>query len=153
MLLAATPSAELSIAIPYAIGFAKMSWPLAMTLAIIGNMLPMLVIIWYMHIIAGFFADRIPVLKRFLHWWFARTHGNAAEKVRKYGVWALIPFTAIPMPLPFMGAYTASVATYLFDLPRGKATLAIFIGVCISATIMTLVTLGFIQGLDWILEH
>jgi len=71
---------------------------------------------------------------------FERTRRKLNGRVEKYGYWALTLFVAIPLPVT--GAWTGTLAAFVFGLPKKASFIAIFIGVCISATIVTLVTLG-----------
>ena len=61
----------------------------------------------------------------------------------------LILFVAIP--LPGTGAWTGSLVSSLFGLPKRKSLLAIFIGVLISGVIMTLASYGIVGFLSFIL--
>jgi len=57
-----------------------------------------------------------------------------SDKVSKYGVPGLIAFVAIP--LPATGAWTGSLVAYILGLPRGRAVLAIELGVLIAFAIV-----------------
>jgi len=47
----------------------------------------------------------------------------------------------VAFPLPFTGAWTGSLISYLFDLNISKSLITIFIGVLVAAGIMTIITL------------
>ena len=55
---------------------------------------------------------------------------------------ALMLFVAIP--IPGTGAWTGSLVAALFDLPKKRSLLAIFVGVLLSGVIMTLASYGFV---------
>jgi len=55
----------------------------------------------------------------------------------------LMTLTAIP--LPFTGAYTASLLAWLFNISRKRAYSAISFGVIISSLLVTLATVGVIK--------
>jgi len=82
----------------------------------------------------------LPWRRDFFDWLFDRTRRKLTGRVEKYGYWALTLFVAVPLPVT--GAWTGALAAFVFGLPKKKALLAIFVGVCISATIVTLVTVG-----------
>ena len=78
------------------------------------------------------------------------THENATREAAKPkmsgGVFvALMLFVAIP--LPATGAWTGSLVAALFDLPKKRSLLAIFLGVLISGTIMSLASYGVLEFL------
>ena len=73
-----------------------------------------------------------------------RSRGRIINRYKYYGV---ILFVAIP--LPFTGAWTGSLASYLFGFNKKKSLIAIFIGLLISGTIVTTITL-FSQ---WLLPY
>ena len=55
----------------------------------------------------------------------------------------MVIFVAIPLPIT--GAWTGSVAAFLFGIPFKRALGLIFIGVLISGLIVTFLTLGIIK--------
>jgi len=61
-----------------------------------------------------------------------------------FGVLALIPFAAIP--LPGSGAYTATLIAEIMGYDRIKSGLAIAIGVCLAAVIVMLASVGIISA-------
>jgi uncharacterized membrane protein len=79
-------------------------------------------------------------LNRFFTWLFERTRSKTIDKYIKYGYWALILFVAIPLPIT--GAWTGSVAAYIFNIPFKKSWWLILLGIIIAGLIMTFGTLG-----------
>ena len=63
--------------------------------------------------------------------------------MEKYGTWGLLLLVAIP--LPGTGAWTGSLVAALLHLKVQKATPVIFVGVCIAAFIMSVLTYGVIK--------
>ena len=49
------------------------------------------------------------------------------------------------IPLPGTGAWTGALVAAVLDMRLKKAIPAIFLGVCIAAAIMTMVTFGLIH--------
>jgi len=139
---AATPIFELRGSIPWAIHYYKMSWQKAYLLSIIGNLLPVPFIILILRYGVQLLI-KIPILKRFFDWLFARTRkrGKVIEKYKSAG---LILFVMIPLPVT--GAWTGSVAAYLFGISFFPALLCIFIGICLAGVIVTILSLFGIWG-------
>jgi uncharacterized membrane protein len=76
---------------------------------------------------------------KIMDWLFARTRKKANKQIRKYEYLGLFFFVAIP--LPFTGAWTGALISYLFNLKFFKSLLIIFLGVILAAIIMILLTL------------
>ena len=137
IILSATPIGELRVAIPFAITIFEFPWYYAFILAIIGNMLPVPLILLFIEAVAKWLS-KFPVMKRFFDWLFERTR-NKSGLLQKYGILGLILFVAIPLPVT--GAWTGSLAAVLLGIEFKKSLLAIFIGVIIAGIIMTCLTL------------
>jgi uncharacterized membrane protein len=77
-----------------------------------------------------------------------RVQKKLEKSVGKYGFWALMIFVMIPLPIT--GAYSGTLAAWAFKLPKGKAFLAVSLGVLIAGVI---VSLGFFFAknilIDW----
>ncbi|MCX8204529.1 MAG: small multi-drug export protein [Candidatus Nezhaarchaeota archaeon] len=69
--------------------------------------------------------------------WSARN--RAGPYVDKYGALGLAIFTAIP--LPFTGAWTASLAAHVLGMKRGRAVLSIWLGVLAAVLIVYVLAL------------
>lgn len=83
--------------------------------------------------------DRIGFVNKYVNQ--ARKRGE--KYVSKYGFGGLLLFVGIP--LPFTGVYTATALSYVFDMPKVKSYLAMLSGCCISAGIVTAITMGVIN--------
>ena len=57
----------------------------------------------------------------------------------------------VAVPLPGTGAWTGSLVTSLFDMPKRSSFLAIMLGVMISGVIMCLASYGVIGFLSFLL--
>jgi len=141
-LIAMTPVFELRGAIPLAIGLHGLPIWSAYLFAVIGNLVPIL-IIPLMGIVSKWLSARFSLFDRFFVWLFARTRKQHAKKFERYREFALILFVAIP--LPFTGVWTASLAAFVFGVPLKKAFPLIGIGVIIAGIIVTLLTLGALR--------
>lgn len=86
--------------------------------------------------------SRYPAFERFFEWMFRRTRrkGRLIERLKVLG---LVLFVAIPLPVT--GAWTGSVAAFLFRIPAWQALPAILCGVGVACVVVTLASLGIIQ--------
>jgi uncharacterized membrane protein len=134
--IAALPIVELRGALPAAIFVYGMPWYEAFTLSIIGNLIPVPFILWGMPI-AEKLLRKIPIFDRFFNWLFARTRRKAEDTIRIYGLIGLAIFVAVP--LPATGAWTGSLAAYLFGFKKVPALLSITLGVIGAGIIITII--------------
>lgn len=141
LILAMLPIFELRGSVP--IGLLLFDLPVWKTAlySILGNMLPIVFILLLLEPVYARLS-RYPRLDRFFQWLFKRTRrkGKLIERLELVG---LMLFVSIPLPVT--GAWTGSVAAFLFKIPFWKALLAIFCGVCIACVVVTLASLGVIQ--------
>lgn len=138
--MAMVPVVELRGAIP--LGVAAGLHPLAaMAAAVLGNLVPapfILLLIrrvfqWLRHFPRlGGLIDR---LERRAH-----LKGRTVQKYRTLGLVLLVA-----VPLPGTGAWTGALVAALLDMRLKNSVPCIFLGVCIAATIMTLITFGVIS--------
>jgi uncharacterized membrane protein len=143
LLMAMLPVTELRLAIPFAIGVLKMPIWQAFIFSVIGNIIPAVIIVWFLKPLADWLSAKSKFFHRFFTWWFERTIKNFSTKYEKYGLWALMLFVAIPLPVT--GAWTGAIAAFLFNIPRKKAIFFIFLGVIIAGVIVSLLTTGAIS--------
>jgi uncharacterized membrane protein len=113
---------------------------IALILAIIGNSIPIVFIILGLNKLVELAEKYSPFLKKMLESIFKRTRRKTWQKLEKYGLIALFIFVAIP--LPGTGAWTGSIAAWLFGLPLKKAFWPIFGGVIAAGIIVTILTVG-----------
>ena len=139
--LSMMPVGELRFGLPYGIALG-LDYPVALVAALLGNMIPVPFIIVYIKRIFLWMRAHLPVFNSFI----ARLEEKAnlkGETVEKYGPVGLLLFVAIP--LPGTGAWTGALVAALLDMKTEKAVPYIMLGVCIAASIMTLVTYGVIH--------
>jgi len=139
--LAMAPISELRGAIPYAVGVAEMAWQKAFIIAVIGNFVPVIPILY----LIGPVSDRLRrfrVFERFFDWLFARTR-RKGKLIAKFEIIGLILFVATPLPIT--GAWTGTLAAFLFGVKKRAAIPAIFVGICLAGIIVTLATTGVIN--------
>ena len=141
--LSMLPIIELRGGLPYGVSLG-LSYPEALIVAILGNMLPVPFIILYIRHIFRWLKKRSP-------WWQEKI--TALEKkahlkgrlVHKYSAIGLCILVAIPFP--GTGAWTGALVAAILDMRLRDAVPTIFLGVCIAAAIMTAVTYGVFRVL------
>ena len=138
--IAALPISELRGAIPVALGVYKLPLWSALLWAILGNLAPIPMILRLLEPVSNFLRQRSRLGDRFFHWLFARTRRKGEHYFRVYEEVGLILFVAIPLPMT--GAWTGSVAAFLFGIPPGRSFVLIAVGVLIAASVVTAATLG-----------
>jgi len=143
ILLAMTPINELRGTIPIALGIWNLGILKTFFFSVLGNMIPVFFLLWFWPHLADFFMRKSKMIKSLLDWVFKRTYKRFYEKYSLYGNLALIILVAIPFP--FTGAWTGTIASFLFKIPYYKGLGLIFLGVLIAGLIVTLGTLGFIS--------
>ncbi len=137
--IAMIPIAELRGAIPVALGAYDLAWWEVYFLAVIGNLVPVVFILWLIEPVSKFLR-RWKIFDKFFEWLFARTRKKFYAKHEKWGDFALITFVAIPLPVT--GAWTGSLAAFLFGINPKKALPLITLGVIIAGVIVTIISLG-----------
>ena len=68
-----------------------------------------------------------------------RARGKSKNVIRKYGVWGLMLFVMIPLPIT--GAYIGTIAAYIFGINYQKSLLAISSGITISSILVAIGTM------------
>ena len=140
-LVATLPIFELRGAIP--LGYAmQMTSPIFIyVLSVLGNFVPVLPILLLLGP-AERHLRRFKIFDRFFDWLFKRTVSRSAV-IKKYESLGLILFVAIPAPMT--GAWTGSIAAYLFKLPLRMAVPCIILGILIAGLVVSLVSQGVIS--------
>jgi len=143
--LSMIPVTELRAAIPIAIGIFNLSIHETIIFAILGDIVPAILILFGLEKLSYFLADRFDWYKKFQDWIFARTRRKFEKKYHKYGQIGLMIFVSIP--LPGTGSWTGAIAAFLFGIEKKRSLLFIFLGVIIAAVLVTLISVG-IFGFD-----
>jgi uncharacterized membrane protein len=139
IIIAGSPIVELRGAIPVAMGIFYFSWYKALILSLIGNILPIIPIIWFLDKLSGYLSKRFDFFNRFFNWLFERTRKRTKNGFDKWGKWALVVFVAIP--LPFTGVWTGSIAAFLFGVKYKNAFWLISLGALFAGILVTVLTL------------
>ncbi len=145
LLTAMTPIGELRVSIPLGLTILHQPWFLVFVISVIGNMIPPVFILWLFPKVSSWLMSHSKLMNKFFNWLFERTRKKAHDKIEKYGDLALIIFVAIP--LPNTGAWTGTLAAWLFGIPIKRALPNILYGVIIAGVIVTIITTGLINFL------
>jgi len=135
------PIVELRGAIPAGIVAFKMPWWRVFLIAVVGNMIPVPLILLLLGPLSRA-CMRFKAGRKFFDWLFARTRRKSAS-IEKYEALGLTIFVAIPLPMT--GAWTGAMAAFVMGIPFWKAMRYILLGVMIAGVIMTTLSL-----LGWI---
>ena len=65
----------------------------------------------------------------------SRARAKTNTVIKKYGVWGLMIFVMIPLPIT--GAYIGTIAAYIFGISYKKSLIAISSGIIISSIMVT----------------
>jgi uncharacterized membrane protein len=131
------PGFESRFVIPLiAINQFNWEWWKAFPFAIAGNMFLVPFGLLFLHKIEKIFS-RISFFKKLMDIIFPKIRRKADKKIQRYESIALIFFVAVP--LPFTGAGLGTLIAYLFDLKVTRSIFMIFIGVIISALLVTFI--------------
>ena len=133
ILVAALPVVELRGAIPLAINVFHFPWWYALMLAIIGNLIPVPIILLFLEAVSRQLS-KIGIFRRWFNWLeeSTRRRGKVVERYKHIG---LALFVAVPLPIT--GAWTGSLAATIFEVGFKQALLFIFIGICCAGGIVT----------------
>lgn len=140
---AATPIGELRLAIPLAIYNYQMSWLVVLPIALAGNILPVLILVPTLNRLSKFLLSFPNPLGKLLIWQRERLGRVQSAKFDRYGAWALVVLVAIPLPMT--GAWTGSLAAWVFHIPPHRAIPLITLGVFIAGIIVTIITISGAQ--------
>lgn len=138
VLVAAVPIIELRGAIPIGVA-AGLDVPTALIASIIGNMLPVPIIILFVRKVFAWMRKTSEKLNQIV----CKLEAKAESKkgvIDKYEWWGLVILVAIP--LPGTGAWTGGLVAAMLDMSLKRALPAIFIGVVIAGIIVTTITYG-----------
>jgi len=140
VIISITPVFELRGAIPVGIGVYKMGILETYFLAVLGNFIPVILLVFLFEKVANWLSTRFKFWEKFFDWLFERTRRKVKAKIEKYGDWGLFFFVAIPLPVT--GGWTGALGAFLFGINKFKAIGIIFCGILTAGLIVTLITIG-----------
>lgn len=139
------PIGELRASIPIALSTYGMNIFETYVISVLGNMVPVVAILWILEPVSRFLMSRSKLFNRFFTWLFNHTRKSHSKRFEKYEGFALIGFVGIPLPIT--GGWTGALIAFVFGIPPKRALLHIFIGVLIAGIIVTTVyeTVGYVR--------
>jgi uncharacterized membrane protein len=137
-LMAMTPIGELRLAIPVGLSLYQLDIFTVYLISVLGNITAVFIILTMLGFVSEKLSKHFYFFNRFFDFLFSKTRKNHSLKVKKYGVYALIAFVAIPLPVT--GGWTASLIAFVFDIPFKKAFPAIAVGILIAGVIVSFIS-------------
>ncbi|HXF44123.1 MAG TPA: small multi-drug export protein [Candidatus Paceibacterota bacterium] len=135
---AALPIFELRGAIPLAVFAYGMPALKAYLLGVLGSSLPVLPLLFFLNFVYMKAVHRFYWPNRFFTWLFERTRAKHAGHFMVWKDLALMVFVAVPLPMT--GAWSGTIAAFVFGIPMRQAAAMIIIGNAISGFIVLLLS-------------
>lgn len=110
-------------------------------IAVIGNIIPIPFILWFINSILNWMRKRKKLNK--IVKWLDKKIIKHKDQIEKYGFWGLVLFVGIP--LPGTGAWTGCLIAAVLEMDRKKAFIAAILGVLMASIIMMLISFGFLK--------
>lgn len=115
----------------------------AYIISIIGNLIPIPLILWLLDYVFDFMKKH-NILKKFVL--LCERKGNEKkDKIEKLGFWGLVLFVGVP--LPGTGAWTGCLIATILRMDKKKAFLAAALGVIMASIIMMLISYGVLANI------
>ncbi|HEB01393.1 MAG TPA: ligand-binding protein SH3 [Candidatus Portnoybacteria bacterium] len=140
LIMAMLPIVELRGAIPVALGVYHLSWPAAFGWAVLGNLIPVIFLLYLLDPLSRYLSHHFYFFNRFFIWLFEGTRRRHNHRFELLGALALI--TLVAVPLPMTGGWTGALVAFVFGIPFKKALPLIGLGILIAGTITTLISLS-----------
>jgi len=142
------PISELRGGIPYAI--ANVINPfLAYFICVGANILAFPIVFLFLEFLHPLFL-KVGIYQKLFDKFVLKTRKKLDTKIKKYGFWGLMLFVMIPLPVT--GAYTGSLAAWLFNIPKKKAFISVVLGVIISGIIVTIISLSGMEAFNFLIK-
>jgi len=138
-LLSILPISEVRGAIPYGIAVLKLKALPVFLISLFGNLLIGFFLLFILEKLFSFLSLKFKILKQFFDWLFERTRKKFSPYHQKWQNLGLCLFVALP--LPFTGAWTGSLAAFLFGIKKKGALISISLGVLIASILVLALTL------------
>ncbi len=122
-------------------------WQIVFVTCIIANALVSPIVFFALENLLHLFL-RVRFIKTFYERLVVKTQKNAKPLVDKYGFWGIAIFVGIP--LPGTGAWTGTLACFLFGMDLKKTVAANTLGVIIAGILVTVISLLGKAGLKFL---
>lgn len=142
LILAAVPVFEVRASIPLGIIAYKLPVLNIIFLSILGSILPVFPLLWFLKYMTGWLRKSNKTFDRFFEWLFARTRAKS-KLIEDLELVGLTLFIAVP--LPGTGVWTGTIAAYLLGLRWVPTFFAGLVGTAIASILVAAATLGVIN--------
>lgn len=142
-LISMAPISELRGSIPFGIAYCNLPVWQVYLVSVLGNTLISFILLILIEKVFNFLPKYFVFFRKIFNFVLEVTKRRHSKKFEIYRDLALVLLVAIP--LPFTGAWTASLCAFIFNIPKLRALSLIFVGVLIAGLIVTLLTLGIIS--------
>ena len=112
-------------------------------ISIIGNILPVPFILWFINRILAWMRKKKHLSK--VAKWLDKKVEKHKGQIEKYGFWGLVLFVGIP--LPGTGAWTGCLIASVLEMDRKKAFIAAMIGILMASIIMMILSFGLLKSI------
>ena len=140
-IISATPVLEVRGAVPIALLYFKLPVATTLLLCILGSILPVFPILWFLNTLTERLR-KIKLFDKFFEWLFHRTRSKS-KIIEEFELVGLTLFVAIPFP--GTGVWTGCVAAYLLGLPWIPTFICATIGTTIASLLMWAASAGIIN--------
>ena len=140
-LIAMSPIVELRGAIPVAIAVYHLPVWSAYLFSVLGNLVPLTLIVLLGEPVSKFISKKIHFLGRALELLFVHTRKTQQSKFEKLGK-NLAVIILVATPIPFVGGWTGAIAAFVFGVPLKRAFPLVVTGSFLAGAIVTTITLG-----------
>lgn len=111
-------------------------------ISIIGNILPVPFILWFINSILNWMRNS-KHFSKIANWLDEKVNKHKAQ-IEKYGFWGLVLFVGIP--LPGTGAWTGCLIAAVLNMNKKKAFLAAMLGILMASVIMMVLSFGLLKS-------
>ncbi len=132
-ILSILPISELRGAIPYAY-FNGLSLQASFLLGVLCNCLVAPIGFLFLNSLHKV-LDKCSLYHRIFEKTVTKARNKVGEKVKQYGLWGLMVFVAVPLPIT--GAWTGTIGAWVLGLDKKKSILSIWMGVLIAGIIVS----------------
>lgn len=139
------PFLEVQVALPLAVGAYQFSAEKAFWIVLIGNSLPLVILLPLCERLMRFLARRFTWIDQHVHQKLQQLRSDHQRSYDRFGVIVLWFFRAIP--LPGTGMWSASLLAQALLIPKWKACLAILCGNIVASIIVLLASQGVFEHL------
>ena len=132
------PIFELRLALPMA--YFKYGFNIyeSFALSVVGNMIPIIFILYLLEILVKIFSKWI-FFKKIFDWIYYHSEKAFSKNYEKWGKLGLVIFVGIPLPIT--GAWTGAIASTLFRIKPKEAFWLILLGVLMAGVIVSVLCL------------